>query len=350
MTAVGDSWPDGTDGTGGVDGMGGADGTDGTVRAGRADRTGGTDGMDGTGGPGAEDERELRILLQRAVPRLPAPEGRLREVRERVARTRRRRRTAGAAAAVTGLALAGTLLPGVLRAGEESVPPAASAPSVTAASPTRPPATGPSLAPSPDSTSPDGTPPDGTSPDSTSPPPGNERAERTRFAHVAGLLLRLPETWQALDVPEDPRYKQPARGFVSTQRFIPYEQSCSGEDRSLCLPVQALRPGGALLTLVAHQGAGLAAKAEDPPVLYPSDSPSPTCRKVMGTQEFTGLIGGAPAPDSAVSVTLCVAGDAPGTVEGARAMVTGADFGRGPVTDPSDLTASVTTAHSQNAT
>ncbi|WP_411114980.1 hypothetical protein [Streptomyces sp. 029-5] len=335
MTAVGDSWPDGTDGTG---------------RAGRADRTGGTDGMDGTGGPGAEDERELRILLQRAVPRLPAPEGRLREVRERVARTRRRRRTAGAAAAVTGLALAGTLLPGVLRAGEESVPPAASAPSVTAASPTRPPATGPSLAPSPDSTSSDGTPPDGTSPDSTSPPPGNERAERTRFAHVAGLLLRLPETWQALDVPEDPRYKQPARGFVSTQRFIPYEQSCSGEDRSLCLPVQALRPGGALLTLVAHQGAGLAAKAEDPPVLYPSDSPSPTCRKVMGTQEFTGLIGGAPAPDSAVSVTLCVAGDAPGTVEGARAMVTGADFGRGPVTDPSDLTASVTTAHSQNAT
>ncbi|MFJ6179645.1 hypothetical protein [Streptomyces sp. NPDC092295] len=306
--------------------------------------------MDGTGGPGAEDERELRILLQRAVPRLPAPEGRLREVRERVARTRRRRRTAGAAAAVTGLALAGTLLPGVLRAGEESVPPAASAPSVTAASPTRPPATGPSLAPFPDSTSSDGTPPDGTSPDSTSPPPGDERAERTRFAHVAGLLLRLPETWQALDVPEDPRYKQSARGFVSTQRFIPYEQSCSGEDRSLCLPVQALRPGGALLTLVAHQGAGLAAKAEDPPVLYPSDSPSPTCRKVMGTQEFTGLIGGAPAPDSAVSVTLCVAGDAPGTVEGARAMVTGADFGRGPVTDPSDLTASVTTAHPQNAT
>ncbi|MFJ5684644.1 hypothetical protein [Streptomyces sp. NPDC093099] len=321
-----------------MEGTGGADGTG---------RTGGTDGMDGTGGPGAEDERELRILLQRAVPRLPAPEGRLREVRERVARTRRRRRTGGAAAAVTGLALAGTLLPGVLRAGEESVPPAASAPSVTAASPTRPPATGPSLAPSPDSTSSDGAPPNGTSPDSTSPPPGDERAERTRFAHVAGLLLRLPETWQALDVPEDPRYKQSARGFVSTQRFIPYEQSCSGEDRSLCLPVQALRPGGALLTLVAHQGAGLAAKAEDPPVLYPSDSPSPTCRKVMGTQEFTGLIGGAPAPDSAVSVTLCVAGDAPGTVEGARAMVTGADFGRGPVTD---LTASVTTAHPQNAT
>ncbi|WP_129772885.1 hypothetical protein [Streptomyces sp. L-9-10] len=314
MTAVGDSWPDGTD---------------------RTDGTDGTDRMDGTGGPGAEDERELRILLQRAVPRLPAPEGRLREVRERVARNRRRRRTAGAAATVTGLALAGTLLPGVLRAGEESTPPAASAPSVTAAPPTRPPATGPSLAPVPDSSSPSA---------------GDEQAQRTRFAHVAGLLLRLPDTWQALDVPEDARYKQPARGFVSTQRFVPYEQSCSGEDRSLCLPVQALRPGGALLTLVAHQGAGLSAKAEDPPVLYPSDSPSPACREVMGTQEFTGLIGGAPAPDSAVIVTLCVAGDAPGTVEGARAMVTGADFGRGPVTDPSDLTASVTTAHPQNAT
>ncbi|MFD7092349.1 hypothetical protein ACFV94_31755 [Streptomyces sp. NPDC059896] len=341
MTAVGDSWPDGADGADRVDGPEGAD------------RVDGTDRMDGTDGPGAEDERELRILLQRAVPRLPAPEGRMRGVRERVTRNRRRRRTAGAAAAaVTGLALAGTLLPGVLHAGEESTPPASSAPPVTAAPPGPPPATGPTVAP-PTVTAPaDGAPADGATPP---PIPGDGQAQRTRFAHVAGLVLPLPDTWQALDMPEDARYKQPARGFVSTQRLVPYEQTCPADDQSQCLPVRALPPGGALVTLVAHKGADLSAKVLDPPVLYPSDSPSPACRKLTGTQEFTGLIGGAPAPYSAVTVTLCVAGDAPGTVEGARAMVTGADFGRGPVpdptdpTDPSDPTDSPTTAHPRNA-
>ncbi|WP_326611328.1 hypothetical protein OG949_18625 [Streptomyces scopuliridis] len=276
--------------------------------------------------PGAEDERELRILLEKAVPRLPAPEGRLHGVRERVARNRRRRRTAGAAAAaVTGLALAGTLLPGVPRA-PESTPPASSAPSVTA-----PPDTGPSATPPP-STAPPSTAP----PDTASPPPTPSDAwdRRTRFAHVAGLALRLPDTWQALDVPEDARYKQPARGFVSTQRLVPYDLPCPGNDPSLCLPAQALRPGGALVTLVADSGTGLSAKIQDPPALYPSAGPSPACRKIAGTREFTGLIGGAPAPFSAVVVTVCVAGDSPGTVEDAHAMITGADFGRAVETAP----------------
>lgn len=282
--------------------------------------------------PGAEDERELRILLERAVPRLPAPEGRLHGVRERVTRNRRRRRTAGAAAAaVTGLALAGTLLPAVLRAGPESTPPASSAPSVTA-----PPHTGPSATSTPTpTTAPSDLASLGTaSPDPTPSDTRDARDRRTRFAQVAGLSLRLPDTWQALDVPEDARYKQPARGFVSTQRLDPYDRPCPGNDRSLCLPVEALRPGGALVTLVAVSGADLSAKAEEPPALHASDSLSPACRKIAGTQEFTGLIGGVPAPYSAVTVTVCVAGDSPGTVEDVHAMITGADFGRAVETAP----------------
>ncbi|MFE2744353.1 hypothetical protein ACFXKX_08300 [Streptomyces scopuliridis] len=280
--------------------------------------------------PGAEDERELRILLERAVPRLPAPEGRLHGVRERVTRNRRRRRTAGAAAAaVTGLALAGTLLPAVLRAGPESTPPASSAPSVTA-----PPDTGPSATPPPTTAPSDIESPGTASTDPTPSDTRDARDQRTRFAQVAGLTLRLPDTWQALDVPEDARYKQPARGFVSTQRLDPYDQPCPGNDRSLCLPVEALRPGGALVTLVADSGADLSAKAQEPPALHASDSLSPACRKIAGTQEFTGLIGGVPAPYSAVTVTVCVAGDSPGTVEDVHAMITGADFGRAVETAP----------------
>ncbi|MEV8395150.1 MULTISPECIES: hypothetical protein [unclassified Streptomyces] len=294
MTAVGDFWrrrPRKTPGA-----------ADSGTRAGRE--------------PGPEDERELRILLERAVPRLPAPEGRLHGVRERIARTRRRRRTAGtAAAAVTGLVLAGTLLPGVSRVGEESTPPASSAPSVTAPPATPPPA----------------------------PSPGDGRDRRTRFAQVAGLTLRLPDTWGALDVPEDVRYKQPARGFVSSQPLVPYEQPCPGNDPGLCLPVAPLRPGGVLVTLVARSGIDLSPKAQDPPALYPSDSPSAACRKIAGTQEFYGLIGGVPAPYSAITVTLCVAGDSPGTVEDAHAMITGADFGRAPENAPT------TTEHPRNA-
>ena len=58
------------------------------------------------------------MLLERATPRLPAPEGRLQQVRERIARRRRRRRAGGGGAvAVAALVLAGTLAPDALREG-----------------------------------------------------------------------------------------------------------------------------------------------------------------------------------------------------------------------------------------
>ncbi|MFE4830954.1 hypothetical protein [Streptomyces sp. NPDC056672] len=252
-------------------------------------------------GPGRErwepEERELRVLLERAVPRLPAPEGRLRQVRERAVRTGRRRRTAGAAAAaVTGLVLAGALLPDALSGGSEAVWPAAPVPSVT----TR----------------------------------DNAPDSRVGFSEVAGLILRLPEHWQALQTPADLGHEAQARGFASSQRLTAYEQPCPAQGLDLgtdpggrdCLPVRALQRGGALLILVPRTDSYLARKIQQPPVLYRSDDPSPSCRKIHGTTEYSGLLGGTGAPYTAVSVSLCVAGDAPATVADVRAMITGAEF------------------------
>ncbi|QXE35716.1 hypothetical protein KQY30_17100 [Streptomyces sp. GMY02] len=262
------------------------------------------------GEPSAEDERELRILLERAVPRLPPPEGLLGRVRERARRTRRRRRTAAAtAAAVTGLAVAGTVLPGLLREVPAPVPPSASASAVPG--PSEP-------VPAPAGTA------------WQAPHAGSG----VRFERVAGVTLRLPERWQALEVPDDGRLKVAARGFVSSQRLTPYGLPCPVKSPKSCLPVAALGPDDALLTLVPLALDGLEKKIEQPPVLYASDNPSPGCRAIQGTREYSGLLGGTPAPYTAVSLTLCVHGDAPGTVEDVSAMVSGADFGKGTVTAP----------------
>ncbi|MFE1959618.1 hypothetical protein [Streptomyces sp. NPDC059479] len=266
-----------------------------------------------------EQEQELRILLERAVPRLPAPDERLSRVRERVRRARRRRRTGGAAAAaVTGLMLAGTFLPGALRGGPESLPPAAPGPSVTERR---------DLTASQGSTeSPD------RAPSRRPPAPGS----LFRFEHVAGLTLQLPENWQAVDMPDDGKLKLAARGYASSEPLTVYRagQPCPMWTKDACLPLKALARGGALLTLTPMSGMDMSGKIQRPPELYASVEPSEACRALRGTNEYAGLLGGTPAPVTAVGVTLCVSGDAPGTVEDVRAMVTGADFGKGTVTTP----------------
>ncbi|WP_066952853.1 hypothetical protein [Streptomyces lushanensis] len=263
-----------------------------------------------------DDERELRILLERAVPRLPAPEERLSRVRERVRRARRRRRTGGAAAAaVTGLMLAGTFLPGALRGGPEPLPPAAPGPSVTER---RDPVAGQDPTGGPD-------------------PAPTSSGVPFRFEHVAGLTLRLPEGWQAVDMPGFGGLKSAARGYASSERLTAYGQgeSCPKKAKdSVCVPLQALAPGGALLTLTPVIGVDMSGKIQRPPELYASAEPSEVCRGIRGTREYAGLLGGSTTPVTAVGVTLCVSGDAPGTVEDVRAMVTGADFGKGTVTTP----------------
>ncbi|MFF3754863.1 hypothetical protein ACFYYH_31205 [Streptomyces sp. NPDC002018] len=223
------------------------------------------------------------------MPRLPAPEGRLSRVRERAGRTRRRRRTAAATAAVTGLVLAGTLGPDALGRGLGPALPAAPAASATSGD--------------------------------------SAQDSRVRFSEVAGLTLRLPAHWQALQMPEDLARTARARGFASSQRLTPYERPCPEKDLTGCPPVRSLQHGGALLTLVPWTDGALADKVLRPPVLYGPDDPSPSCRKIHGTREYSALLGSGPASRTTVSVTLCVAGDAPAPVMDVRAMITDATFG-----------------------
>ncbi|MFJ2215047.1 hypothetical protein ACIQVO_31670 [Streptomyces sp. NPDC101062] len=292
---------------------------------GDTDDTGGATGADQDRREAAEG-RELRVLLERAAPRLPSPEGRLEQVRERIVRGRRRRRTAGAAAAaVTGLVLAGAVLPGVLRGGPEQVLPAATVPGPV-------PTAGSS---------------ESTARDRSGETPTPDGAY-VSFPHLRGLTLRPPSRWYAVDVPPDGPSGAPARGFVSSRPLTPYDATCPVERRSDCPPVRTLGPGGALVTLVARGAETPATPAttvrdrSEPRLLA---EPSRGCRQIGGTREYSALLGGAvdhseaptaapgtgePASvDPVATVSLCVAGDAPGSVEAVHTMISGADFTTG---------------------
>ncbi|MFI1394380.1 hypothetical protein [Streptomyces sp. NPDC020681] len=238
--------------------------------------------------PDLFEELELRILLERGTPKLPTPDGRLQQVRERIARRRLRRRTAGAAAAaVTALVLAGTLMPQALRGDPEPVQPAGPAPSLS---------TGGTTA--------------------------------VRFPDLGNLTLRLPADWHALAEPEDLLHKAPARGFAGTQQLTAHDRPCPASDQRECLPVQALQPGHVLLTLAMESSAGLRTKVQVPPVLY-RQTVQPACRAIRGGSEYSTLLGALPNPDSGVvSVSLCAGvGTSAKTVDDVRRMLAGARFG-----------------------
>ncbi|MFD5895184.1 hypothetical protein [Streptomyces sp. NPDC060366] len=240
-----------------------------------------------------EQEEELRVLLERAVPRLPAPEERLRRVRERAGRSRRRRRVARTAVvAVTGLVVAGTFLPGFLRGDPgEGAPPASPAPTVTA--------------------------------------DGATGVRAVRFPDLRDLTLRLPTGWQALAVPGDPAHATDPRGFVADHRVPTIASTCGDGQRSGCDPFRALRPGGVLVSLDLRKFTGLHTKVRDPAELYALDEPSPLCRKLKGTQEYGALLAGPdPGADIGIQVSVCVAGAGAGSpiLDDVRAMIAGAKY------------------------
>ncbi|WP_330174726.1 hypothetical protein OG875_14955 [Streptomyces sp. NBC_01498] len=255
------------------------------------DGRGGGDPAGDAARPG--EERELRILLERAVPRLPAPEERLRRVRERAARSRRRRRAAGTAlVAVTGLVVFGALLPGFPGGGPDgSAPPASPAP--------------------------------------TDPDTGAGRA--VRFSGLLGLTLRPPPGWQALAVPADAGSGRTAlRGYVAGRR-VPdaLAPSCTGRPGQDCDPAATLLPGSVLVTLDLVKYAGLRAKAQDPPTLHGPAAPSVLCRKLDGTEEYGALLAGPdPGMDLGIQVSVCAAGAGTKSpiLDDVRAMIADADY------------------------
>src|SRR5262249_17758457 len=122
-------------------------------------------------------EEDLRLLLERTAPRLPAPEQWMRQIRKRVVR-RRRLRAAGAVAGVVAAAsLTALLRSPVGPSGTDHPPPAAT---------TSP----PSLSPPPPST--------------PAPTPSSSLGGRIfRSPGFPGLAIRLPEGWHSMVEPKD---------------------------------------------------------------------------------------------------------------------------------------------------
>ncbi|MCM2388947.1 hypothetical protein [Streptomyces albipurpureus] len=187
-------------------------------------------------------EDELRVLLERGTPLLRAPEGRLRQVRERVTRRRRRLRMAGATATgAAALTLAGALL---LPTTEEAQRPAL---------PAAPPSTG-VMAP---------------------------LAEPVSFPELNGLTIELPERWSALAVPADTVHPDPL-GFLGAQSLAPFTRPCQLTDPRDCAPVRRLGRGDVLITLSGGWSGKQQASETASRALSPSAAPDEGCEAIGG--------------------------------------------------------------------
>lgn len=251
----------------------------------------------------SRDERELRVLLERGVPRLPAAEGRMRRVRERVVRTRRRRRAVGGAVlTVAGLVLAGTLVPGLRGfASDDGDRERAAGTGTDVASPAVP-ATAPAPGPSPTS------------------------LNTVTFTGLGGLTLRLPEDWTSLELPADPVHKADPMGLVSSTPFGAFDPDCGQAEGEQCPPLGTLSKGETLLILTPMSAHGLDSRIQDPPGLESVGPPSGLCRKLLGTREYAGLMDGHDSPYTAIEATLCVSGAEPEAVRAIRATLASAGF------------------------
>ncbi|MFD8427099.1 hypothetical protein ACFV1R_05770 [Streptomyces coelicoflavus] len=180
-------------------------------------------------------ERQLRELLERAVPSLPAPADRMRRVHRRV-RARRRRRTAWAAGVACGTAIAllyGSLVVQPLRS------------QVAAQSP---------------------------------------HSQRTHLADGA-LSLDLPNGWYARESLD----RSATGGVYVANRALP-AASCPiviDTDDYLCPPLTGLAEGEAL---IFFRHAEVAGAFDSDTALEPSSYPRPGkgCRTLGGDQELVG--------------------------------------------------------------
>ncbi|MFE7122446.1 hypothetical protein ACFU99_44185 [Streptomyces sp. NPDC057654] len=228
----------------------------------------------------ADEERELRRLLEHAVPRLSAPEQRMRQVRRRVAR-RRRRRMAGLGAGVAAVALCAVLSwPSASPAPTKEPIPVASAP-----------------------------------------------AERpVRYAELLDLGYRLPRGWYAQGPTAQPDSASPT-AFAATQP-LSGRPACTEKTAvaDFCGPLDALDSGGALVAFQRVPGETSAAESFR---LRPEKSPTPECRMIGGTRELTAtrtvLREATPdigtGEDRSIAVTVCLREPAEASLAQARELL-----------------------------
>ncbi len=255
-----------------------------------------------------DEETELRVLLERVVPHLPAPAQRWERVRERVRRRRRRRAVALSATAVLAVAAAGLLLPG---AGGPSGAPAPGritslAPPASGAVPTGgPPTSGP---PTPASTS-------------TSDAAVDQHPSRVHtFAALTGLTLGLPPGWRTL-TPHGSRTV-----YVSSQALGLPPGGCAHPLDDFCTPlVRRLTPGGVLIKLELNEGKLSAEKFRLLPRTAGAEQVVPACRTVGGTAQLgTTIVDG--TGSALVMVTVCLSDPVEPQESRVRDLLMAADF------------------------
>ncbi|MGP3980829.1 hypothetical protein [Streptomyces sp. KR80] len=259
--------------------------------AGRTVRTEGT-GPDRAPRPveaESADEQLLRLLLEGAVPQLPASAQRMERVRERV-RRRRRRAVGGGVAAVVAVALAGVLVPGAVRDGTAPGPAPAPAP--------------PASAPAPD------------------------EGSWARYPDLAGLSLRLPRSWGGLVVPGMDDGRHATAGFAAAQPMTRYGQPCTEAEMDFCAPIQGLERGGALLALRLHrdylsESSGKARGSTDPVAVELGRF----CVLNRGTQELAARIDVGGSEGVWIDVHMCLNEPSVERLNQVREIVRSARFG-----------------------
>jgi hypothetical protein len=222
-----------------------------------------------------DEESELRVLLERGVPQLPAPAQRLERVRDRVRRRARRRAAGLSVAAVTAVAAAGLLLPGA-RTGDRSADP--DPPAVTTIAPAGSGTPSPSGSPTPDS------------------------AYRVYdFPALAGLQLQLPPTWYAL------KPRDSAANYVASQPLGLPEGDCIHPLDGLCTPLVRLLAGdGVLMVLQLEHNQGMADKLRTTGWTVGAEPVVQACRAVGGTDQMGVTIADGSGSSALIVATVCL--------------------------------------------
>ncbi|MFI1091632.1 hypothetical protein [Streptomyces sp. NPDC020917] len=245
-----------------------------------------------------EQEQELRALLERAVPQLPAPAQRLESLRARLRRRRRRRAAGLSGAAALAVALAALLVPGV--AGRGPVP------STAPGGPTAivPPASG------------------GGPTTTGGPAPTADASVQTRhFADLGGLDLRLPRGWPVLAPGGS------ATAWVASQALALPQGGCANALDDFCTPLQRVLEGdGVLIQLAFQLNQGMADKARFRHIEVGNETVVTACRSVGGTVQLGTQLTDRSGSAVVVVATACLSHPGPAQLARVRDVLTTADF------------------------
>jgi hypothetical protein len=233
-------------------------------------------------------EQELRALLERAVPQLPAPAQRLEGVRERIRRRRRRRTAAVTGGAVLALAAGLVAVPGLVRPDGGG----RTAPAVVGSATPRPRAT------------------------ATTPLPGY------RPGGMGGLVLQLPTgaAWKTFADPATTSL------FLGTQRMVLPAGGCAHALDGFCTPLAlALKKDGVLVMFRRQAPKMPPDKAHSYEVPLAEAPPYEACRTVGGTRQLSRTM---VAPDGTIVWTVaCLASPSPTRFQQAHTLLDSAAFG-----------------------